>query len=69
VAYVAVSDEAAKAGMLAAGIPEFYVDYLIDLSQFYRKGGAALITSVVKDVTGKDPVSFEQFVKDNAAAF
>lgn len=69
VAYVAVSDEAAKAGMLAAGMPEFYVDYLIDLSQFYRKGGAARVTSAVKDVTGKDPVSFEQFVRDNAAAF
>lgn len=69
VSYVAISDDAAKAGMLAAGMPEFYVDYLIDLSQFYRKGGSARVATAVKEVTGKDPVSFEQFVKDNAAAF
>ncbi|MEO8501556.1 MAG: SDR family oxidoreductase [Vicinamibacteria bacterium] len=67
--YVAVSDEAAKAGMLGAGIPEFYADYLIDLSQFYRKGGAARVTTAVKDVTGKNPVAFEDFVRDNAGAF
>ena len=67
--YVAVSDEAAKAGMLGAGIPEFYADYLIDLSQYYRKGGAARVTTSVKDVTGRDPVTFEQFVRDNASAF
>jgi uncharacterized protein YbjT (DUF2867 family) len=67
--YIAVSDEAAKSGMVAAGIPEFYADYLVDLSQFYRKGGAAPVTTAVKDVTGRDPVRFEQFVKDHAAAF
>jgi hypothetical protein len=50
-------------------MPEFYVDYLIDLSQFYRNGGAARVTNTVKEITGRDPASFEQFVRDNAAAF
>jgi uncharacterized protein YbjT (DUF2867 family) len=69
VAYVAVSDEAAKAGMMSAGIPAFYADYLVDLNQFYRKGSAARVTPTVKDLTGRDPLSFEQFVRDNASAF
>ena len=51
------------------GGPKFYADYLIDLSQHYRKGGADTVTTAVKDVTGLKPVTFEQFVKDNAAAF
>ena len=69
VSYVAVSDEAAKAGMMSAGIPEFYADYLVDLNQFYRKGGAARVTATVKDITGREPVRFEQFVKDHTEAF
>lgn len=69
VTYVAVTDDAAKAGMIAGGIPEFYADYLIDLNQAYRKGAGATVTSTVKDVTGREPVAFEQFVKEHASAF
>jgi uncharacterized protein YbjT (DUF2867 family) len=69
VTYIAVTDEAAKAGMLAGGIPEFYADYLIDLNQAYRKGAGAMVTTAVKDVTGRAPVAFEQFVKEHASAF
>ena len=67
--YVPVSDEAARAGMMSAGIPDFYADYLVDLNRFYRKGTAARVTTTVKDISGREPVSFDQFVKDNAAAF
>lgn len=35
--YVALPDDAARAGMLAAGMPEFYVDYLLDLNRFLQK--------------------------------
>lgn len=69
VGYVAVTDEAAKAGMLAGGIPEFYADYLIDLNQAYRRGLGDKVTTAVQDVTGRAPVAFEQFAQENAAAF
>lgn len=69
VTYVAVTDEAAKAGMLSGGIPEFYADCLVDLYQFYRKGGGDGVTTAVKDVTGRAPITFEQFVKEHASAF
>lgn len=69
VAYVAVTDEAAKAGMLSGGMPEFYADALIDLNQFYRQGDPSRVTTAVKDVTGRAPIAFEQFVKEHASAF
>ena len=69
VTYVAVSDAAAKAGMISGGIPEFYAEYLIDLNQVYRKGIGAPVTTAVKDVTGRAPGAFEQFVAQHAAAF
>lgn len=69
VAYVAVTDEAAKAGMVAGGMPDFYADYLIELYQFYRKAGAGSVTTAVKDVTGRTPIALEQFLKEHAAAF
>lgn len=69
VSYVAVSDEAAKAAMLAGGMPEFYADALIDLNQQYRKGAGSVVTTTVRDVTGREPVTFEQFAKAHASAF
>jgi len=69
VRYVAVSDDAAKSAMIAGGAPELYADYLIELYQYFRAGGAAGVSSVVKDVTGHDPMTFEQFARDYAEAF
>lgn len=50
-------------------MPELYADALIDLNQFYRKGDPARVTTAVKDVTGRAPMAFEQFVKEHAPAF
>lgn len=68
VGYVPVSDDAARAGMLAAGMPDFYVDYLLDLNRHYRSGGGAQVTPTVKTVTGRDAITFEQFARDHAEA-
>ena len=69
VRYVAVSDEAAKSAMLDAGAPKIYADHLIELNQYFRAGGAAGISPTVKDLTGRDPIAFEQFARDHAQMF
>jgi uncharacterized protein YbjT (DUF2867 family) len=69
VKYVDVPDDAARSAMIADGAPEIYADYLIDLYQYFRTGGAAGVTTSVKDVTGRDPISFEQFAREYAAVF
>jgi uncharacterized protein YbjT (DUF2867 family) len=69
VRYVAVSDDAARSAMIAGGAPELYADYVIELYQYFRASGAAEVSSTVKELTGRDPITFEQFARDYAAAF
>ncbi len=67
--YVAVSDEDAVKAMTEMKLPEFLIDLMIDLNQCIREGFAEETTTAVKDVTGNDAISFEQFVHDNKGAW
>jgi hypothetical protein len=49
--------------------PEFLIDLMIDLNQCIRQGIAEETTTTVKNVTGNDPILFEQFVHDNKGAW
>lgn len=69
VKYVDLPDDQLRGGMLGAGIPAQYADALIDLNQYYRKDTASKVTDDVKRVTGRAPISFEQYAKENAGAF
>ncbi|GAC1434569.1 MAG: SDR family oxidoreductase [Thermoanaerobaculia bacterium] len=69
VKYVNLTDEQLKGGMTGAGIPADYADALVDLNRAYRKDIAGKVTDDVKRVTGRDPISFDQYAKENAAAF
>jgi len=67
--YVDVSDDQASQGMKAAGMPEVLVDAFIELNRIQRDGHASAVSPVVEQVTGKKPISFEQFARDYAVAF
>jgi uncharacterized protein YbjT (DUF2867 family) len=69
VRFTGLTDEAARAGMLQRGLPESYADALIEVSRAYRNGGAERVTPTVRDLTGSEPTSFAQFVRDHRAAF
>lgn len=66
---VPITPEQLKQGALAAGMPEVYVDGLVDLDRYAAAGRMARMTPVVKDLTGRDPIRFEQFAKDYADKF
>jgi uncharacterized protein YbjT (DUF2867 family) len=67
--YVDVPEDAAREWMLAAGIPPWTVDKLLDLYRYYRSGAAAEVTWEIERVGRKAPIAFQQFVRDHAAAF
>lgn len=69
ITYVPVSDDAARAGMLAAGMPDFYADALVDLNRHFRTGAGAKVTTAVRDITGLAPATFEEFVRDHVDSF
>ena len=67
--YVAVSDEDAIKAMTEMKFPEFVINLMMDLNQCIRDGIAEETTTTVKDVTGNDAISFEQFVHGNKGAW
>ena len=69
VRFVQVPAEEFKKGGLAMGMPPAYVDALVDLDRAYAAGTLAGVTPAVKELTGRDPITFEQFAKDYADRF
>ncbi|HYG81732.1 MAG TPA: hypothetical protein VD861_15150, partial [Pyrinomonadaceae bacterium] len=69
VKYVEVPIEAARAAMVSAGMQEWTADTLVELFNFYKDGRADHVRDTVREVTGRDPITFAQFAKDHAQAF
>jgi uncharacterized protein YbjT (DUF2867 family) len=58
-----------RAGMKANGIPDFYADLLVDLDRWYESGKGDVVNSTIRDITGREPTTFEQFVRDFGGEF
>jgi uncharacterized protein YbjT (DUF2867 family) len=67
--FVDVPEDAAREWMLAAGMGAWQVDKVLDLYRYYKSGAATEVTNNVERVGRKAPITFEQFVRDHAAAF
>jgi uncharacterized protein YbjT (DUF2867 family) len=61
--------EAARAGMIQYGVPEWQADGMLEDFAHYRRGEAEVVTSTVQDITGQAPRDIETFLRDYAAAF
>ena len=66
---VGLTEADARAGMKAHGVPDHYADLLVDLDRWYESGKGDMITTTIRDVTGRAPTTFEQFVVDFVADF
>ena len=67
--HVAITPDQYRQGALAMGMPAPYVDALVDLDRAYATGALTQVTGAVKELTGRDPITFEQFAKDYADRF
>lgn len=56
-----------QAHLLAAGAPPLYAETLVDLYDFFGRGGAASTASAVSELLGRPAITFSQFVRDYAA--
>lgn len=68
-AVVQVPEEALVQGMTGAGLPEPVARLFASFDTNTRQGGLSIVTGDVKTLTGKDPVPFQAWLKENAAAF
>lgn len=58
-----------RAAMVAMGMPGEIADAWVQLAGMVAMGGADMVTPNVKEITGVAPRSFDQFARENAAAF
>jgi uncharacterized protein YbjT (DUF2867 family) len=69
VKYVDVPPEAARQGMLSAGMPPAYVEALVDLSAFLKANKADVVLPTVAQLLGRKAGTFDAWAQRNAAAF
>lgn len=67
--YVPISPDQFKQAAMATGMPEVYADAVVDINRYYIAGGLTRVTGTVRELTGRDPIAFEQFAKDYADKF
>jgi uncharacterized protein YbjT (DUF2867 family) len=69
VSHIGISPDQARAGMLAAGMPEWNVDALIELEALYRAGQAAAVTDEVTKATGRPARTLTTWADQHADSF
>ena len=69
VRYVDVPPEAARQGMVDAGLPAWMADAVNELNASMKQWRLTGVTDVVRRIGRKEPVTVEQFVREHAAAF
>jgi uncharacterized protein YbjT (DUF2867 family) len=69
ITFVDVPDDAARAGMLASGAPDWFADSLVVLYGLLRDGIAAHPADGVRTLTGREPRTFAEFAHDHRAVF
>src|SRR5687767_2685504 len=67
--YVDAPEDAAKKGMLAAGMDPVIVDGMMQLNKVFRAGRANYISTDLEILTGKKPTSAKQWMEQNAGPF
>jgi uncharacterized protein YbjT (DUF2867 family) len=69
IAYINLPPAQLREALLAAGVPAWNADAVLDLQRLYREGKAATVTENVEKTLGRKPTSFAQFVRDYKYAF
>lgn len=69
VQFVPVPDEAARQGLIGSGMPEFVADQIIAIFGYLRRGEQDRTSSIVRNLTGREPRGLGQFLQDHAGFF
>jgi uncharacterized protein YbjT (DUF2867 family) len=69
IGYVDVPPAEFKKALLSAGTPEWSTEAVLDLQRLYREGKASVVTNDIERLTGRKPITFDQFARDYAFAF
>lgn len=65
ISYVDVNPNDFLKSLIAAGLPEDYANFLIYIASALREGHASAILPTVKEIIGRDPIQFKEYVLDH----
>ncbi len=66
ISHISLPPSDLKQGMLGEGMPEEIADQMLDLERYYRADQASRITNDIKQVTGREPRRFADYVQETA---
>jgi uncharacterized protein YbjT (DUF2867 family) len=66
---VEIGEDKAKAGMLTEGTPELMADATLELMRAGTSSGLDQVTTTVQEITGRKARSYDDWVRENVAAF
>jgi uncharacterized protein YbjT (DUF2867 family) len=69
VKYVDIPMEAQQKAMLAQGMPEWLVNALLELQEYYLGGQGGDVDGVLQDLLGRPPTTMDQFLQEYAGEF
>lgn len=69
VSYQETTPEEFRSGLIGAGLPADYVDFMVLIMGFLREGYNSRVTTSVRDILGREPRSLEQYAADNRGAW
>ncbi len=64
-----ITPEAMRPGLLAAGLPANYADFLLMILGYFKAGYSERTTDAVQGLTGKVPRKFSDYAKDYRSAW
>jgi uncharacterized protein YbjT (DUF2867 family) len=69
IGYRRASYDRCRRHMVETGMEEWLADAVTETYRFMARGGAEHVTDTVLRVTGREPISCRQFIRDHAEAF
>jgi uncharacterized protein YbjT (DUF2867 family) len=69
IAYEDITPDAMRPGLLQAGLPADYADFLLMILAAFKDGHAERTTDAVLRITGRAPGTLEQYARDYRAAW
>lgn len=64
IGYTDVTPDAMRPGLLAAGLPADYAEFLLTILGYFKAGYAERTTDAVQQITGRAPIGFEEYARD-----
>jgi uncharacterized protein YbjT (DUF2867 family) len=69
ITYQDIPPEAMRPGLLQAGLPPDYAEFLLLILSYFKAGSSERVTDAVQTLTGRAPRSLEQYAQDHRAAW